>query len=172
MASFASAEEFEVFLGRTFTPQEHLRAEQALTLATGLIQTYTGQHLFHVEDDTVQLWPRSPLIVVLPEMPVTEVAEVLDRDSEPVTGWELRPGGVLRLRSGRAPVTVTYSHGYVTIPDSIKEVTMRTAQRLMVNPGDVRQESVGSYSVTYGSVPGLGDSDRHILGKFRMPMVV
>ena len=172
MPAFVTIQEFGTFLGRTFTPgaPDTAQATQALEWASGLVQEYTGQHLFYVADDVVQLWPRSPLAVVLPEMPVVNVTAVVDADGVPVTGWSLRPGGVLRLTASvKAPLTVTYSHGYQVIPGAIKEATARSATRLITNPTEVRQQAAGSFSVTYGP---LTDTDRQSLSRYRMPMVV
>lgn len=178
MPAFVTITEYETFLGRTFTAgTETNQATQALELATSFVQNYTGQHIFQVVNDEVELWPRSsPNVVILPEMPVTSVVSVIDSDGLAVTGWTLRPGGVLRLDTGwNAPVTVTYTHGYAVIPDDIKLATMRTASAFTANPsGNVRQESIGSYSVTYGSAgstpSGIGGIDQLILARYRMPM--
>lgn len=175
MAAFATTDEFAIFLGRAGLGElaNLAQAEQALAFATGLVQEYTGQHLFYVADDTVELWPRNGgQVVVLPEMPAVSVSAVLDEDGEPV-GWTLRPGGVLRLDSTQSgPVTVTYSHGYETIPNAVKAATMQTASRLTTNPTEVRQQAAGSFSVTYGSAPELSNRERQSLSRYRMPAVV
>jgi hypothetical protein len=47
---------------------------------------------------------------------------------------------------------VTYTHGYATIPDDIRGVTLDLAARKMANPSGNRQEGIGSYSISYGDV--------------------
>ena len=49
-------------------------------------------------------------------------------------------------------ITVTYTHGYATVPDDIRLMVLRAAARQLNNPVGVRQEALGAYSVTYPEV--------------------
>jgi hypothetical protein len=154
MATFAEVSELEADMGRSFDATETVQAEQALEVATSLIQGYLGYPVFHVEDDVVVLLPKGHL-VLLPGLPVTDVASVTS-DGEPVE-FVLRPAGVLRL-TGRWSelITVTYSHGHDPIPTAIKAACISNAKRAVANPLSIRQETTGPFSITYPeSSPGV-----------------
>lgn len=118
--------------------------------------------------------------LLLPEWPVTAVSEVKDRDAV-ITGWSWDrrrslnrslPGwplcdddcstprstqGATGRGSGgtwggpRATVTVTYAHGWAVIPEDIAAIAEGMAASCMATPVGVRQEQLGSYSVTYAA---------------------
>jgi hypothetical protein len=47
-------------------------------------------------------------------------------------------------------IAVVYSHGYATIPETIRMVCLSAASRVFQNPTAVRSQSLaGDYSVTY-----------------------
>jgi hypothetical protein len=173
MPAFATTVDVETYLQRQLTNAELVAADFMLSAATSLIQGYTGQDVFHVTDDVVTLWPRGNNKVLLPQLPVTGVTSVAS-DGDAVT-WELRRGGVLHLTGGWSnSVTVTYSHGYVTIPPAVVMACVHLATRSLTNPTSVRQESTGPFSVTYsessGDIVGAGLSlgERQMLAPYRM----
>jgi hypothetical protein len=95
----------------------------------------------------------------LPEIPVSEVAVETEDDGVLVEGddYQWSADGYLRRVNGLWPsdlrsITVTYTHGYATIPSIIVSITARLAARLLDTPSSVRQESIGAYSVTYNQV--------------------
>lgn len=64
------------------------------------------------------------------------------------TGW-------WRETDGDRYITVTYSHGYVTVPDKVKEIVCAVAWRMSQTPGavdgGVRQEGTAAVTVTFAS---------------------
>ncbi len=172
MPAFATAVDVERYLQRVLTDAELAASDFLLAAATSLIQGYTGQDVFHATDDVITLWPRGNR-VLLPQLPVTGVTSVTS-DGDVVT-WELRRAGVLHLTSGWSnSVTVTYSHGYETIPPAVVMATVLLATRSLTNPTSVRQESTGPFSVTYSESSGdivgaaLSLGERQMLAPYRM----
>jgi hypothetical protein len=148
--AFASVDDLAAFLQRDLTELTDA-ADLALELATAAIQAEAGQQLTQATE-TITVAPVGA-VVLLPELPVQAVTAVV------VAGVTLDPAdytvstlGILRRTDGAAwsgPVTVTYSHGYGTIPDDLRAVCVQAAARVLANPGGVQAETIGQYSVTY-----------------------
>jgi len=51
--------------------------------------------------------------------------------------------------------TVTYSHGYLAIPDDVILAVCQPVQRLLVNPDGIRSETIGEAATVY-AIPGTG----------------
>lgn len=160
MAWFSELIDLETYTGKAVT--DIPKAEMALGMATGMIQSFTGQTIFFVEDDSVTVRPRGST-VFLPEVPVTAVSDVTV-DAEPLvvdSGYTVDlSAGLLRLSSCADAVTVTYSHGYVSVPFPVRLACLKIAEQIMSggSSGAVRSESVGTYSVTYDT-DGASSSD-------------
>jgi hypothetical protein len=171
MAQFATANELAARLGITLAGDEAARANTLLTLASGLIQGATRQRIERVENDVLAIRGLTEGRILLPERPVISVSAVslngetvnagdyyLDGDSlvRGGSGWtawlDAQDFGGGRWGSSRTPLTVTYTHGYETIPGAIKTVCIESAVRAYVNPGSVEQESYGSERTSYGAV--------------------
>lgn len=196
--AFATPDDLADFLGRDrYTdPTEYRQASMLLDLATAAIQAWTRQTIELVADNEVTLagtWQRE---LLLPERPVVSVAQVavggvpLAAADWSLVGGALYSGpavepGVVTSSSlpvgatGRGhwhwggpdqTVTVTYTHGYATPPAEVKAVCLAVAARGVMSPaGAVRQESVGSYSVTYAGQggPSLTDGEMRQLAHLR-----
>lgn len=143
-----------------------------LNRASSRIRAYTGQTISRVVGDTA-LVPVRNLIAYLPQLPADKPTVVkfdgvtfLENSAwywDPIqqrlcginpyitsgnfSGWWWRQNDKY--------VDVTYSHGYATVPDTIKEVVCAIAYRMANTPGaaegGTRQESVGGVSITYAS---------------------
>lgn len=175
-------EELASYLQTTITEQADIdRAELALELAIGEVQAYTGQRIEYVGDETVTLDGSGSPVVLLPEIPVVEVASVtLDGDVLDASGYTWDAEGILRA-GGSWPspprtLEVIYSHGYPEIPEAIRSVVLKLAARIYTSgeavaavAAGIRSESVGSYSVTYADRSGasLEDADRAALDRYR-----
>lgn len=153
-------------------------AERALRTASATIRRFTRQVITRVDDETILLSggdrvlrpPQRPLVVD-EDHPLTvvelvdgsgiEVPAVEDRDftrigSELTRGHPWIPVGRTmgwpynRVLGVWAPrVRVTYSHGYLEVPDDIVGVCLDLAAATVSNPNRLRSESAGSVSVTY-----------------------
>jgi len=189
--AFATETELEAYTGTSIATD---RATLLLDMATGAIRAHTNQTLSRVTNDTVILPGNYTGVLELPERPVASVGAVtigdtaLTVDSDFV--WDGRTSllrgtavtGVLVINdgpliSGRgdwggpgAQVTVTYTHGFATIPDDIKGVCLALAARSLQSPDGVNSETVGSYSVSYsrtGGAVSLLDEERRLLDRYR-----
>ncbi|MFI1580016.1 hypothetical protein [Embleya sp. NPDC020630] len=152
-------------------------AELALRSASATVRRWTKQTITFVSDDTITLvggdkilaMPQRPLVVD-DDHPLrvvelldgtTEQPAVEDRDFTRV-GNELTRGqpNYLNTRIAGWPyrrtlgvwtprVRVTYSHGYVDVPDDVIGVVLDLAAATLNNPDRLRSETVGGESVTY-----------------------
>src|SRR5688572_24065119 len=141
MASFATVSEYEARYGDV---DDDAPLQIALNQATRLIQVYTGQTLFEVEDDEIVLDGNDFGIVMLPQWPVTAIEEVvLDDDDDPLVfgadeDYVWTSSGVLRRIGGAwglgyGNIAITYTHGYAEIPDDIKLRTMQIARAILTS---------------------------------------
>lgn len=172
--SLATADELATYLGTTFA--DDTRAEMMLDLATGKIQDYVRQTIEQVSGDVVKLKGNWTSRLHLPEIPVSSVASVVVNGTTYTAGSDYTFDGIRTLYRGAVDftvdaadltwadtelhwggpdltITVTYTHGYATIPNSLKGICLAMAARGMVNPVNVASESVGQYAVSYS--PGL-----------------
>ncbi|MEV5347198.1 hypothetical protein [Streptomyces achromogenes] len=154
--------------------------ELALRRASARVRRYTRQDITFVENDTVVLaggervlrLPQAPLVVDASHpLVVAEVADfsgiewpaVEDRDYSRV-GNELTRGYPWQAPSrlmgwpwNRAlgtwapKVRVTYSHGYMDIPEDIVDVVLDLATMNLANPENLRQVSIDDYTRTYAA---------------------
>ena len=146
--------------------------ERAITEATAAIRNYCHQYIEWVADDEITLDCAGGTRLFLPELPVTEVAEVIE-DEEVLTeddDYKLGQHGILHRvdcdwKAGIQIVTITYPHGYATIPDDIVGVATRAASRVYQVglraadtegvPG-VSAKSLGDYAVSFAREVGGG----------------
>lgn len=153
-------------------------AQRAVAEATEAIRNYCQQVISLVEDDEITLDVGAGQdVLFLPELPVIEVSEVIE-DGETLTAgpdedYQLGRYGVLHRvgqnwREGVQIVTVTYTHGYATIPEDVRDVATRAASRVyqaglksaeLEGIAGVQAMSLGDYSVTFGSEGGGGVSE-------------
>lgn len=86
----------------------------------------------------------------LPQRPVTAVVSVT-RDGTAID-YTLASGAV--EVDGTEPVQVTYSHGYVTVPDELIELVVQVASRMDAAPAELQQgaqqATSGPFTVGYG----------------------
>lgn len=166
MAQFCSVQDVETFLQ---IEVDETSATQAIEQATAIIQNYCAQTISYVEDDEVTLDVLGETQkIILPELPVVEIASVVEDDEElDEDEYTLGQYGILwRVGQNWTPgigiVTVTYTHGYETIPDDIRAVCTRIAARIYQAglqaketagvPG-IASMSLGDYSISFQS-PG------------------
>lgn len=143
-----------------------------LNRASERVRTYTGQTISRVVNDTAQV-PVRDFEAYMPQLPADKPTVVqfdgvtfLENSAwywDPIqyrlcgvnpyitsanfTGWW--------WRQNNRYVDVTYSHGFTTVPDTIKEIVCAIAFRMSNTPGaaegGTRQESVGGVAITYAS---------------------
>ena len=179
--TLAFVADLEAYLKRSLTPAETTQADLILPAASTVIREEAGQ-VFSRATTTVKLvinpfdeW------VTLPQQPVVSVASVALNDSG-LSGWTAINGRIYRacgwfpLATGAVlpppPIlTVTYTHGYATIPADVKLTTVLLVNAAMTGEIPVRSEQVGDYSISYADVaPGshLGLSIEALKTRYRV----
>lgn len=177
MADFCTVADVASFLQREISDAGQVTScERAIAEATAAIKNWCHQEIELVAGDVVafDVGPGRRKLF-LPELPVVSVASVVE-DGEILTGdeeYQLGNYGILYRvsaywASGIQIVTVTYSHGYATLPDDVVGVCVRAAARAFQAglrsadsegvPG-VQAKSLGDYSVTFGAEAGGGVSE-------------
>jgi hypothetical protein len=146
--AFADVADVETRLDRDLDPSEEARTLVLLEEATDLLLALTGQEILEGESTiTLSGWRR---VLVLPQIPVTEVEVSVDGVVYDPTRYEWTAGGLLTLRGGTWPrtVTVTYTHGYATVPGALARLCARMAMDTMTQPVSRKtSERIGDYAV-------------------------
>lgn len=172
MEDLATLEDLRLFMDDpTIDPT---RAALFLKIASGEVRGYCGQLFDPVEQEEILLDGKGSSVLLLPELPVTDVAEVLEISSgstwttlngpdveSPVYEWN--EDGILRRTDGGVfarrfrAYRVVYSHGYPATPDPVWTAVLRAAARGFDHPDGMRQETLGRYSYTVaGEAAGIG----------------
>lgn len=169
----ATTSELETQLGANWDGAQLLRAEQALELASGVVEAYCGRTFTRTETDvTVDADPVGRTVVL--DNPPIDVTSIT-LDGVAVDDYVVyEDAGIVLLPStysawGR--VQVTYSHGLDGAPAAVKAVVLAVAGRLILNADGVTQKSVGDVSVSYGSAstgPALSPLEQQALSAFRL----
>ncbi|MFD4700832.1 hypothetical protein [Streptomyces niveus] len=153
----------------TQTEPDELPESAALVLdVVSAIVRREARQSFTRGTSSVLLYPRDGW-AVLPQRPVISVEVVT------VAGTALSPDRWQLVRDrvrvpDDQPVIVAYTHGYTSVPGDVLAVVLTLAGRVLTNPNDLRQESVGSVSVTYSAETigaSLAPADRDLLARYR-----
>lgn len=143
--SFASPADLAAYLQRPafLVGAETISAQLALDIASSIVTARTGQTFVPVVGDTITLDTYGE-DVRLPQRPVTTVSAVTTREKGSTvttartvnTDYEVRGDRLRWVGLGWWPyeVTVTYDHGYATIPDDVRGATLAVAAEMFDNP--------------------------------------
>jgi hypothetical protein len=143
-----------------------------LNRASARVRQYTGQTISRVVND-VQDIPVRNLVALMPQLPADKPTVVqfdgvtfLENSAwywDPIQSRLCGVNPYLNSanfsgwwwRDNDKYVTVTYSHGYEVVPDTIKEIVCSIANRMAKTPdaaeGGTRQEGAGGVNITYAS---------------------
>lgn len=159
-------------LGRALTSSESAKIDAILVDVSAAIRAYTGQS-FTLEE-TTELCKIRNGGVRLSQRPVVDVSAVDDGNGNSLSfEWLEGDGRVSLTNSGYlnewelniAPGTrvgkasVTYEHGYDTMPNDIIGLACHLTSRALGTPSTqsgITQESITNYSYTIGSAAGAG----------------
>lgn len=180
MDELATLDQLAAFLGRELTPAgsgEPLTAEeQALEIASSAVRAHLGYHITR-QEETYILDGSDSKVIRLPAFPIYAVSEVkVAGETLAVTdydwseaGWLMRGDG---YTWGAVPrnVEVTATTGFLAVPPAITGVVLALAARLCDgNASGVKQETIGSYSVTYNNpAPTLQAAEIMALDAYRL----
>lgn len=190
LPSLVTVADFAALMGRTFTPGQEMQAQALLDQASSVVRAYTRQDIARATTtDTFTLrradhsLHRCGGVVTLPQRPVVDIGSVEVGGTLTSDWWQ--DGNELLLRSWtwgqppaahRAPqVTVTYTHGWDPVPGDITAIVMQAANRVLVNPSQIRSETVGGESVTF-LIPSAGEAlgvllsrtEQKVLDRYRL----
>lgn len=172
LESLVSVADLATLLGRTFTPQQEAQVQALLDQASGIVRGYLRQDItLATTTDTFTMRRadhavyRRVGVVTLPQRPIVDIGSVLVDGVETQDWWQDGYDLLVHAWSWAyppaahrpPPVTVTYAHGWDPVPDDIKAIVVQAVNRVLVNPGAIRSETVGGESVTY-LVPAGGEA--------------
>lgn len=185
--SFASVSDLATFLGRTIAVgAETTQAQLLLDLATAQMQAYMGQVISAVAGEVIVVdAPLDPTMpIILPESPVTAVSAVSVDGTALVVATDVdwySTGLVYRrdnrwwstTGTGRQRVSITYSHGYATIPVDLKDVCLAiAAQRLSGEPGTLVDSEGNPATVSIvqrsGELHQFTEAERDVMDRYRV----
>jgi len=176
MSSLADVAALEAWLGRPV--EDNAAAEQALEIASDIARAYCGHSISQILNDTVVLDGPGTHTLMLPAMPVNGIdsieveGELLDNSKYRWSkkGWVRRTDGILwPVLPGS--IEVVYNHGYATVPGGIVGVVLALAGRVVDGSSGIKQETIGSYSVTYGDPsPVLRANEQAALDAYRVTL--
>lgn len=137
---------------------------QQIAAASARIRGYCRWHIYPSLSETVELDSEGGAVLLLRTTHVTEIP-IVTVDGTPIDTALLSANwreGILRRRDDRrwlppaALVTVTFTHGYDTVPPAIADVTNAVASRLPLQLAGAQQtqEAIDGASVTtvYGGL--------------------
>lgn len=112
------------------------------------VRSFAGQEITSSTSQTV-VYGLGPWR--LPQRPVTAVTAVADSTGAAVT-YDVEGAWLEAARCG--PLTVTYTHGFETVPDELVELVCAIAVRMSTVPDSVasgaRTEQAGAEAITWG----------------------
>jgi len=174
--ALATVEQLESYLGTVITgPSAVASAELALDIASDAVEKYIGYPVEEVVDDVISVDGTRNYVFLLPAYPVTDIASItedgimLDTDE-----YEYSQFGIVKKLNGLWTnklngITITYTHGFTDVPMSIIGVVLALASRIKDGSSNIKQESMGSYSVTYANPsPVLQAAEVMVLDAFRI----
>lgn len=142
-----------------------------LDVASAIVRDAAGASISQLTS-TITLDGSRASRIRLPGLPVRSVTTV-EIDGAPVTDWRLSNGALWRASGwqsdyGPSEVTVTYTHGFPTVPADIVDLVCRLAARALValrSGSDAAgmadrvavSERIGDYSATYSYVDQFSD---------------
>lgn len=124
-------EDLSNFLGQDLSADpEFSQAHVACLFASSAVESHCKRVFEFTEDDVREFFwqPR----IVLPDPPIVLITNVLLDGQE--TTYERDSLGALWFSERGTRIEVTYSHGFVEIPEVVKMVACRLASRLFKNP--------------------------------------
>lgn len=136
-----------------------VNADNLLDRASVRVRLAAGHQTVTADTSTVTFPPNSGNTFQLWQFPCTGVHAVTAGDGTAITDWTLTgneitfPCGVIPVNSS---VTITYTHGFATLPDELVEVVCAVAVRLSGTKPDrdpaVIAQAVGDVSQTLSPV--------------------
>lgn len=180
MAAFATPSELASFLQQDLDTSS---ATLALDIASKAIRDHCGWEITQQANTVVTLDGVEGSTLWLPSQLVTAVASVVENGTTltVVSQFDWTAYGKL-IRVGRCwyckprSVVVTFTHGYATVPDSVKGVCLAVASRRYQNPEARRSYTIGGVSESFavpvsGAIGYFYDTELADLQSYRLAVV-
>jgi len=159
--------------------------------ATARIREYCRWHIYPSLTVTLALSTDGGHDLLLPTLHLTALSSIawtdtntartaIDRDDlEPIDDGLPSDTGILRWKYqwpyGINNVTVTFTHGYDTLPEALREVAVSIAKRYPAQMSQAQQAQAGGVLMTYGAPlaggftgAGLTYAEQMVLDKYRI----
>lgn len=164
MTALVAPEALTGFPGAPFPPK-------VVDAAGAQVRDQCGWHIAPQITETLTVEGDGAATLLLPSLrviAVTEVRDVTGADPKILDGWRPSPSGVLyrQTRWPVGPIEVDLTHGYDACPDGLLPIIAERAQTFGKD-ASVRQESLGSRSVSYGQMEGT--SSTSVLARYTIP---
>lgn len=154
------------FLQQDLTDYE-AEAQAAVDQAIGVVEAHCKRRFAQVVDDERTMRWRARII--LPDPPVSDIASIkVDGVDSP---YEIDASGNVWLGRSGSQVVITYTHGFASVPESVRLVAVRLASRIFKNPmGRVSYSAEGqNYSAAVDVSPRILTGDEMaMLRRFRL----
>lgn len=164
-----STDDVAVLLGRALTGDEEDRADRLIAIAESLVEAELPGFSFASGTETASIVSDDPAVIWTPRYPVTAVSSVMIDGATLTSGdgywWtdkgriELSAAGTPWIVNSTWPsspwptCTVLYDYGLDPPPPVLAGVVAAMVAGALrfqgTNPGGVRSETIGSYSVAY-----------------------
>jgi len=184
MVDLATVEDLNDFSQLALDPADS-SAAFLLSVASGMIRRYLEQDITQVVDDVEYVDPVGGGYAFLRQLPVQSVSKVettLDGATwatvNPANYTASRRLGIVyakpytgeRWPTDHESWRVTYSHGYLIIPDELKGVACSIAARFYSTPAGIDMERTGQRQVKYSlESAGFTGFETMVLSAFRTP---
>lgn len=127
------------------------RVNDALTAASDSVRDAAGCSISQITSTLKISVPRGPWLD-LPVHPVTAVTSVTDENGNTLVGWKLLDGRLWRfagwgLTCEPAELTVTVTHGLVTVPADIVTLVCELAGADLLSDGDAHDVRIASEAI-------------------------
>lgn len=148
-------------------------ASSTLEMVSAIVRAEARQNFNRATTTLTRTPDRVTLSISLPLRPVVSV-DAVTRGGVPIDHrWDDETGRL--YVDSCTPVSVAFTYGYASVPGDVVAVVLTAAQRVLSNPNDLRQETVGSMSVTYAAETigaSLSPADKDLLGRYRRRFAV
>ena len=181
MAPLATGPDLQVFLQDPDLDQ--FAADLAVKIASSDIRDHVGWSISQETAVQLTLDGRGERRIFLPTLLLTDVAEVVEDGVTLVADddYQWSRSGFIRRINARWPykersIQPTITHGYATVPDSVRGVCLAVAGRIVNNPENVTSYSIDGVSERTGTAAtvlvsvGLLDSEKKTLGRYMLPV--
>lgn len=144
--------DLEAYGQSTFTTDAHVwTAEAAIIQASAAVEDHCKRQFALVSDDEITLRWRPSIVLPNPPVIAVSVFQVDGVDAD----YSIDDSGRYWPRATGDQIAVTYTHGYATVPETVRLVVARVSNRIVRNP-QMRSTYTGPDGLNYASASDVG----------------